>query len=205
MPLEEENFLLMDQLYFIEDTLARILEVETSRHLRENELMEILNGAKVNKDILDDITVDRHLELENLVIALEDHHSNTQAKLFVLQEDLQNASLREAQLQTKLKDVEKNLLNAQVEVAAEEGEDLRADNFIEEYEPMELDDEVQDERSFHQIVIDAGGSISMNKRFRDHDTHDDDGCRPQRRQRVEPSISDQIEDNKPCDVAGELP
>ncbi|XP_059063470.1 uncharacterized protein LOC131856125 [Cryptomeria japonica] len=204
MRLKEENFLLTDQLYFIEDTLARILEVETSRHLREKELMEILNGAKVNKGKLDDIPVDRHVEMENLIITLEDHHSNMQAKIFSLQEDLQNASLREAKLQTKLKDVEEKLLNTQVEVMAEEGEDLCAENFIEEYEPMELDDEVQDERSFDQIMIDARGATSVNKKLRDHDTDDDADCRPWRRQCVEPPISDQIEDNEPRDVAGEF-
>ncbi|GLJ25439.1 hypothetical protein SUGI_0487120 [Cryptomeria japonica] len=205
MRLKEENFLLTDQLYFIEDTLARILEVETSRHLREKELMEILNRAKVNKGNLDDIPVDGHVEMENLIIALKDHHSNTQAKIFSLQEYLQNASLREARLQTKLKDVEEKLLNTQVEVAAEEGEDLFTDNFIEQYEHMELDDEMQNERSFDQIMIDAGGATSVNRKLRDHDTDDDADCRPWRRQRVEPPISDQIEDTEPRDVAGEFP
>ncbi|GLJ12831.1 hypothetical protein SUGI_0198590 [Cryptomeria japonica] len=99
----------------------------------------------------------------------------------------------------------------------EEGEDLYTDNFMQQdyqrleaqdrYESVDLDDELQDERSFDQImadrraadaVLDARGGASVNRKLprilRDQDTDDDADFRPRRRQRVEPPVTDQTEE-----------
>lgn len=65
--------------------------------------MKSLNEVRVNIDNFEDILID------NLVIAVENHYSNTQVILLALREDLQNTLLRESELQVKLKNVEKQL------------------------------------------------------------------------------------------------
>ncbi|KAH9302023.1 hypothetical protein KI387_013606, partial [Taxus chinensis] len=98
----------------------------------------------------------------------------------------------------------------------EEGEDLYTDNFMQQdyqrleaqdrYESVDLDDELQDERSFDQImadrraadaVLDARGGGTVNRKLprilRDQDD-DDMEFRPRRRQRVEPPVTDQTEE-----------
>ncbi|KAJ7295046.1 hypothetical protein O6H91_Y216100 [Diphasiastrum complanatum] len=102
----------------------------------------------------------------------------------------------------------------------EEGEDLFPDNFMErdyrpldgmdQYETIGIDDEVEDERSFDQIMADRqAAEIELDARETNHgarynrklplflherDEDDDSDFRPRRRARVEPPITDQTDE-----------
>lgn len=82
MRLKEENFLLMDLLYFMEDSFVRIFEIEILSSLREKQMMESLLGTKVNIGNFEDISIDRHLELENLVTARKSSQQYTSQVIF---------------------------------------------------------------------------------------------------------------------------
>lgn len=99
----------------------------------------------------------------------------------------------------------------------DEGEDLYTDNFMQQdyqrleaqdrYESVDLDDELQDDRSFDQLMadrlaaeaeLDARSGVAVNRKLprilRDQDTDEDIEYRPRRRQRVEPPVTDQTEE-----------